>query len=484
MSEQHGHNPEETAHLVALGPVLITKLVALLRTVKTHEITNQLFIRQAQEFVALINGSFEDSGEDELTLVAVADYFYLNGVRLRVGASLLPVQHTLHQEFENRSVGGIRFLPALREAEFERFFQLFLAAEDQGLAERLVEACRAASIEHAIPLPHEEIDAEELLAQLGDEKAEKTERSKAKRVFWRAVLGTKKIMLRARSTGRPDLRHAKRLVQPIVDSVMKHEHSIVGLTALKDHDEYTYAHCVNVSVMSVSMAQQLGLPRQGLADLGVAALLHDLGKLAVPIQILQKPAKLSPEEWDVMRRHPIEGMKFLTRLPGLSPLTLDAMRVAFEHHMNLGGTGYPEVSIEWRQCTSSRIVAVADVFDALTAHRAYHRRPLSTYEALAHLMGPVRIQFDQAVLWALLKTVGLYPPGTLLMLDSGHIVLSLSPNPEDPRRPVVRVVVHPDGTMGSQEQPEDWNPLPAERTVGRVLPPEEVTVETKEYLAA
>ena len=91
-----------------------------------------------------------------------------------------------------------------------------------------------------------------------------SERGRAKRVFWRAVLGTKKILLRAKQTGRPDLRHAKRLVQPLVDSVMRHEYSIVGLTALKDHDEYTYAHCVNVSILSVSMGQVLGLSRQAL----------------------------------------------------------------------------------------------------------------------------------------------------------------------------------------------------------------------------
>src|SRR4029434_564592 len=97
------------------------------------------------------------------------------------------------------------------------------------------------------------------------------ERGRAKRVFWRAVLGTRKIVLKAKQTGRPDLRYAKRLVQPVVDSIMKHEYSIVGLTALRDHDEYTYAHCVNVSVLSVGMGQVLGLSRQVLAGHGGSA---------------------------------------------------------------------------------------------------------------------------------------------------------------------------------------------------------------------
>src|SRR5262249_31709919 len=155
--------------------------------------------------------------------------------------------------------------------------------------------CKEASIEYIEPISASEMKEDDLARRLGQDLEVTGERTRAKKVFWRAVMGTKRIMLRARQTGRPDLRHAKRLVQPIVDSVMKHEHSIVGLTAIKEHDEYTFAHCVNVSVLSVSMGQQLGFDRQALADLGVAGLLHDLGKLAVPATVLQKPAALSAD---------------------------------------------------------------------------------------------------------------------------------------------------------------------------------------------
>ncbi len=480
MNERRSAELDENAHLEALGPQLLVKLLALIRTARTHEVSNQLFVRQARELVALIHSVFQE--EDELWLVALADYFYLNGMRIRAEASLLPVQQALMAEFERRSLGGVRFIPGLTEPEFERFFQLFIGSEDPAVAERLAETCREASIEHVVPVARVDVDQDEMLAKLEQER-EVTERGRAKRVFWRAMLGTKKIMLRARQTGRPDLRHAKRLVQPIVDSVMKHEQSIVGLTALKDHDEYTYAHCVNVSVVSISIGQQLGLARQALADLGVAGLLHDLGKLAVPAEVLRKPAALSAQEWALMRRHPMEGVKIMTRMPGLSPLTVDVMRVAFEHHMNMDSTGYPEVGLAWEQSALSRIVAVADCFDAITAHRVY-KRPFSTYEALQQLLGPNRVHFDPAVLWGLLRTVGLYPPGALLVLDSGHVVLSLTPNPENPRCPVVRVVLQPGGSLASQDPPEDWNPLPAECRVERVLPPEEAVAETQEYLAA
>jgi HD-GYP domain-containing protein (c-di-GMP phosphodiesterase class II) len=470
------------APLAELGATLLVRLSALLRTARTYDVANQAFQRQLAECLAVLSRGLEE--EDEITLVAVADYFYLNGVRIRAQASLLAVYHALMAEFERRSLGGVRFLQGVSGPELERFFQLFIAADDPVVAERLVEAVAEASITHVVAVPAVELDEDDLTKALEEKSDAGTERGRAKRVFWRAVLGTKKIVLRAKQTGRPDLRHAKRLVQPLVDSVMRHEYSIVGLTALKDHDEYTYAHCVNVSILSVNMGAVLGLERQALADLGVAALLHDIGKIAVPADVLRKPAALSAEEWTLMRRHPIEGARMMTRMPGLSNLTLDAMRVCLEHHMNFDRTGYPEVGLEWGQATLSRIVAVADCFDAMTAHRAYHKRPRSAFEGLQYLLGPARVQFDPAVLWALVRTVGLYPAGSVLLTDSGHVVLSLSPNPVDLRRPHCRVLVRPDGGMANEADAETWEPMPPERNVVRVLRPEEHAVNTAEYLAA
>lgn len=468
--------------LATLGPQFLLKLSAMMRTARTYDVANQAFQRQAREFLGLIGETFE-AEHDDVTLVAVGEHFYLNGVRVRANASLLPVYHSLMAEFERRAVGGIRFLEGISEAEFERFFQLLMAAETGALAERLSETLREASVEHVVIIPASDLEDSEFTQAL-DQKRENTERGRAKRVFWRAVLGTKRVVLRARQTGRPDLRQAKRLVQPVVDSIMNHEYSVVGLTALKDHDEYTYAHCVNVSVLSIGMGQQLGLSRQVLADLGVAALLHDIGKIAVPGDVLRKPAALSSDEWRLMRRHPLEGVKMMTRMPGLTAVTLDAMRVCLEHHMNFNRTGYPEVKGDWGQSTLSRIVSVADCFDAITAHRAYHKRPRTAFEGLQYLVGDARLNFDPAALWALVKTVGLYPAGTLLQTDSGHIVLVISPNPEDVARPSVRVILRPDGSAPPADQHEEWAPMPRHVAVAKILPPESIETSTSELLAA
>jgi HD-GYP domain-containing protein (c-di-GMP phosphodiesterase class II) len=472
----------DSGRLLELGPQILLRFSALIRTARTHDTSNQAFRRQVQEFMSVLLQAMEE--EDEVALAAVADSFYLNGVRLKASAALLTVYHSLIEVFERRSLGGVRFLHGVTPAEMERFLQLFLAAEDPALAGRLAEAVGEASVEHVVPVPAAELDRDDLSRALEDEKDPAGERGRAKKVFWRAVLGTKRIVVRAAQSGRPDLRQAKRLVQPVVDSIMNNEYSIVGLTALKEHDEYTYAHCVNVSVLSVSMGQALGLPRQTLADVGVAALLHDIGKIAVPGDVLRKPDKLSSDEWGVMQRHPLEGVKMMFRMSGLSGLALDAMRVSLEHHMNFDLTGYPEVEHEWAQATLTRIVSVADCFDAMTAHRAYHKRPRTPFEGLQYLLGPARVQFDPAVLWSLVRTVGLYPAGSMLLTHSNHVVLAISPNPEDLRRPYCRLLVRPDGTAVPEDTEETWDPMPASESVQRVLRPEELQLDAQELLAA
>jgi HD-GYP domain-containing protein (c-di-GMP phosphodiesterase class II) len=299
------------------------------------------------------------------------------------------------------------------------------------------------------------------------------ERARARRVYQGAVAGTARALAQTARSGRPALQQARRVVQPLVDRIMKNEYSILGLAALKEHDEYTYAHCVNVSVLSIRIGQVLGLARQELAGLGVAALLHDVGKVAVPTEVLQKSGKLDAADWAAIRRHPLEGFKLVCRMPHLSSLMLETARVALHHHVSLDGGGYP-AQVDVRDVsTSARIVAVADFFDAVTAHRAYRARPLTPFEALHLILRVERRKFDSAPVWALLQAVGHYPAGTVMELRSGFTVLSQSPGSGDPRRPNVRVLARPDGSLADDGAAETWDPLPDHEVVVRVVPPEE-----------
>jgi HD-GYP domain-containing protein (c-di-GMP phosphodiesterase class II) len=145
---------------------------------------------------------------------------------------------------------------------------------------------------------------------------------------------------------------------------------VLRLASIKSYDEYTLYHSVNVAVISMGIGLALGLPPELLRELGMAGMLHDLGKIAIPLDVLRKPGLLDAEEWRIMCRHPVLGADLLARLPGSSRLPLI---VAFEHHMRYDGKGYPFVRDGWRQHPVSRLACLADVFDAMTSRRAYKK---------------------------------------------------------------------------------------------------------------
>ena len=463
-----------------LGPELVARFHGVLRGMRLYDAANQAVLGQLKELMTALGTVMSP----EATLVGMGDYFYLNGVRLKPDASHMSIFRAAMSELTHRELGGLRFLEGLTQGELEAFLKLFVAARDPGRGAGLADQATAMGIVHIVPIRIHELSSQVQGTDETEGGEAAGERGRARKTFWGAVHGTKDVLMRSARGGRPALQQARRVVQPVVDRIMKNEYSIVGLTALKNHDEYTYVHCVNVSVLSIRMGQVLGFARQALANLGAAALLHDVGKIAVPAEVLAKPGALTPEEWGHIHRHPIEGVKLLSRFPVLSSLMLDSMRVAFQHHMNMDFSGYPKVPDGSTPSTVSRIVATADFFDAVTSHRAYRARPMTTFEALRLLVGTQRAHFDPATLWALVQTVGLYPAGSVLLTASGHLVLVLSPNPRDLRRPTCRIVERPAETSGAAAEGEIWDPMPESERVVRVLPPEELSIDVNALLAA
>jgi HD-GYP domain-containing protein (c-di-GMP phosphodiesterase class II) len=463
-----------------LGPPLVARLYGLLRAVRIYDLSNQAVGDQAREALALV----EEAMDEEVALVAMGQCFYVNGARVRAEPSQVPWFSALSDEFEQRRLGGVRFLDGVRLEELGAFMKLMADHADATRGPLLGEAAVNAGIAHVVPITLEELENAHPQDSEPADPTESGERERARRLYRQAIRGTKAAILRTARTGRPAIRRAKRVVQPIVDSTMKNEFSIVGLTAIKNHDEYTYAHCLNVSILAIAIGQTLGFSRSTLANLGVGALLHDVGKLTVPVEVLGKPGKLTSEEWNLMRRHPLEGAKAVMRMPGLSSLTLDALSICLYHHVRHDGTGYPKLVRTGLPPAMARIVAVADCYDAMTTHRSYRARPFTGHEALSTLIGPDRHLFDAAVLWALVQTVGLYPAGTLLETESGHMVLSLNNDREDLRRPLCRVLEYPDGRHALEGQPDIWEPMPRDERVKRVVPPEEFEAEVDRLLAA
>jgi HD-GYP domain-containing protein (c-di-GMP phosphodiesterase class II) len=267
-------------------------------------------------------------------------------------------------------------------------------------------------------------------------------REAAKRTYSHSVAVTREVMASVRMGQAPNIKKIKRVVQTIVDQILNEETSLVGLTTIRDYDEYTFTHSVNVCIFSVALGRRLGLSKMQLYDLGLAALFHDIGKSRVPLGVLNKSDGLTDDDWRWLAAHPWLGVLALFQLRGLQEVPYGAMIVAYEHHMKADLTGYPR-SLRARQMdVFSKIVAVADGFDAATSRRAYQTVPLSPAAVLAGMRDNPRRGFDQVIVKGFINLVGIYPVGTLVVLDTFElaVVHSVNPNPQAISRPVVRVV--------------------------------------------
>jgi HD-GYP domain-containing protein (c-di-GMP phosphodiesterase class II) len=466
------------------GPLLVQRLHGLMRGLRLYSRSNQTMLNGLTDLAAVLAAI----PGDETLLVVLGEYLYVNGFRLRPTPSQTGLFRAFQGELEGRGLAGIRFRAGVPTAELEAFLSLLLAhTAGKDAPEHFQQRCSEVGIGFVVPILARDLAGQQAAATEVPEPAAdagQEERQRAQQIFRFAVQGTRKALTLSAQTGRPAIQQARRVVQPMVDRIMKNEYSIIGLTALKNHDEHTYVHCVNVSILSIRMGQALGLSRVELANLGVAALLHDIGKITVPIEVLQKPGRLDAAEWAAIHRHPKEGFKIVCRLPNLTGMMLEASRVALQHHMNVDGSGYPKPAHGATMATSSRIVAVADFFDAVTGHRAYRARPMTPFEALQLVLRDERPKFDAAALWGLVQAVGCYPAGSVLATASGHTVLSISPTAKDLRRPNCRVLVYPDGSTPPEDAPLLWRPMPPGESVARVLSPEEFGLDDDLLMAA
>ena len=208
------------------------------------------------------------------------------------------------------------------------------------------------------------------------------------------------------------------------------------LADIKDYDNYTFNHAVNVAILSLLVGIDIGLSTDQLNSLGVAALLHDVGKVAVPAAVLSKPGKLSDEEWEMMRTHPIEGAQLLLEQAGHHDI---GVTVAFEHHARYNLSGYPNITPGRKLHFFSRIVGLSDVYDALTSDRSYRRSMMPDAAARIILSGSGD-DFDPVLTKVFIRSIGVFPQGCAVALSNGETAIVHEPNPADPIRPKVRLM--------------------------------------------
>jgi putative nucleotidyltransferase with HDIG domain len=267
-----------------------------------------------------------------------------------------------------------------------------------------------------------------------------------RKLYEDAVTVAQTVWDSAEVEGQPDADAARGMVDSLAQAVAQNRTALLALTALKQYDNYTFTHMVNVSILTMGQARGLGIEGTMLRELGLAALMHDIGKVKTPQEILNKPDKLTDREFEILRRHTVDGAEILRQTPEMPAV---APVVAFEHHLRADGTGYPLGVARARLNLATTLCGIADVYDAMRSQRVY-QQAFPTDRILAVLQKNDGAQFDQHLVRRFAQLLGIYPAGNLVRLDSGEVAVVVKTYAPDPSRPRVRVLIDAAGTRLEQ----------------------------------
>jgi len=428
---------DQGERLQDLGRRLLPLLDRCFRLTQFHDRGNRAVEKPLQDLMIILDELYRFDNRWDLRIRR--DYLLLCDVRLKVEADNLLSYQLLVSELKKVGIGTIGLHAP---ASPEMLLGLLYAIREAGSLEsgeaslrHLREYISRSGLEAVFLEPPAEEES-------ADSVMEEDVRRRSLTTFFKAICLTRGILASVESQKVVHVRRAKRLVASLVDILSLDEGTLLGLTNIKSFDEYTFNHSVNVCVLSLAVGRRIGLSRSQLGELGLAALFHDLGKTIIPPELLNKTGKLDSAELDLLQRHPVEGVRQLIRLKGLTKATAKLMISVFRHHSNVDRTGYPPLREDEEISLCSRIIRIVDSYDVMTSKRIYRRGILNNVEALEELWNLAGIHFDTVLLKIFIATIGVYPPGSLVQLSSGEIavVLKNSRDAGNLLRPVVKTL--------------------------------------------
>ena len=433
--------PEDSV-LRQAGRTLLVSIHGAQRALKLYPLENAAVQRALDDLTANSISILRLEGRVEVRLSG--DFIFINQTRLRLGLDNFAAFSGFVGLMRYFGIGLLRIDDGVTRREWQAWLSLLAQltpdAEPEDRLELLRQRMQEADVISLSVDAAGETDEDE---RVGDEALER-----AKRTYAHGVAAARDVVQGVRMGRTPSVRRMKRAIQLIVDQVLENELSITGLTTLREYDEYTFTHSVNVSIFAVALGKRLGFDRLQLYDLGLAAMMHDIGKARLDLALLHKESSLDEQEWRMMQAHPWFGALTLFRMRDGDELPWRAILAAHEHHMKVDLTGYPRAVRPRRLGLFTRLVAVADGYDAATTKRAYQSVPLAADNVLMEMwMNPGR-GYDTVLVKALINLLGIYPVGTCVILDTFEvaIVAGPSPDPEQLHRPLVRIVLSAEGS--------------------------------------
>ena len=463
--------------MVMLGIQLVTQLNVLIKTSRIYERTNTALDKPVDAILTLIKTMAHDQ---PVTLRLQNDFLFLGDSHLKVTAQQMAVATSIIDVLNAWKIGGVTLSLTVESKDLREFAALFVSLDHNNhTIEDLQKEIAARGIAG--------IDIEEqrqlqirkrpgtagntgsgttgntgpgtagntgsgTAGNTGSDGTENADpkmqrRATARNAYGKVGGSIGALTQSAREGGTVSFKQARRAIQNIIDLMADDENAVLGLTTLRCHDQYTHNHSVNVSLLSMALANRAGYPKVELADLGLAALFHDMGKSTIPMEVLNKPGEFTDEDWVAMRNHPTEGVLSLSKMRGLTNLPGRMAAASFEHHMNLDFSGYPKLTVPWTLSLTGRILTIAECYDAMTSSRVYRREPMSPSKVLNMMLSKSGKAFDPVLLKLFVNCVGIIPIGSLVMLDTNELAVVLKPAADkaDAERPFIKVITDPQG---------------------------------------
>jgi len=446
------------------------QLSGLLKNVVLYPASHPYLLSLAEKMMVTIEGLLV--GRKEVA------FYFVNG-ELFFETHSVPIDEStamLMEQFTDRDIGGIVFKPEITTAELIKL-AILMSKEPAKLAAEggIIEAASRENISH--------IDFHRgvmLVDKKTDINKTKEGGKKTNELFLDAIEAMKEIAQNLHLNKAISVRRMSMVVQAMVDNAHDNRDALMGLTGCKMSDEHTFAHLVNTSILAISLATFLSFEKTRIVALGVAAMLHDIGKVRVPLEIINKPDHLTDEEWEPVERHPIEGALIISDIPGITKL---AMVTAFEHHQHGSVHGYPQIDGPFQQHLFSQIVSLVDAYEVLTATRVYYNVQLPPDEVIRILAKKRGSDFNEVLVKAFINMVGIFPIGTLLKLSSNEIGLVVHQT-SNLMRPRVLLLTKFDGS--EKESGEEISLLEMteekyKRDVAGIINPNTADIDIKRY---
>ena len=464
--------------LPKIAAELLTRFHILYKIAKIYEPNNTMFLEQSKTLFDQVQSILKDKKEATFDIRQSAIYF--NGMRLKFGFSNYHIFKFILNEFKKKEIGTFGFAPGLTEEELKQWMFLLVKKEGKkGLSfEALQEQMATSEISHIF------------VKKIAPFEISSSQEKNAAKIYFLSIFHLKESFEKGKEAEKIRLNTTRRLMQSIFNHIVENESFVCGLTNIKNYDEYTLNHSVNVCMLSIALGRRLGLDRSELVELGMSAFFHDLGKIETPKEILDKPSKLSEEEREIIEKHPYQGAEKLVQLQELKTLPLGAIHVALEHHVKEDLTGYPRAFKKKSINLYSKIVKIADFFDAITTKRVYRKKVFTREEALSLMLEQSGTEFHPLLLKVFVNMLGAYPIGTLVALNTGELGIIFDTNPETAfmLRPKVKIITDARGNKIDGEivdlAEKDPQTNKYKRTIVKTLNPDTYNIQVSDYFLA